>query len=76
MVRDAVGFEKAMVAKQIQSLAMGTIYFEDYRLMQGVWMPFIHTIILPELTYFPLNKHYFHRLEIQAMVFDAVPRRK
>ncbi len=73
-VRDAADLRNGFQKKLMQSLAMGTIHFEDYRKVEGVWLPYVHTITLqpPELTRFPLDKNYFHRLEIQDIQFDAV----
>ncbi len=53
--------------------ATGTIYFEDYREVQGVTFSFRHTIVLPrpEATLFPLEQNFFHRLLFERVQFDG-----
>lgn len=60
--------------RDVAQVFTGTIHFEDYRSVQGVWMPFSQTIVLPkpEHTLYPLDRYYFHRLTYEAIRFDAV----
>ncbi|MEM7050914.1 MAG: hypothetical protein AAF604_14695 [Acidobacteriota bacterium] len=54
--------------------AVGTIHFTDYREVQGVWFPFVQTVIIgsPKDTEYPLDKNYFHRIEVESTAFDTV----
>ncbi len=74
-VRDTSIFENSLSKLLMRSLALGTIHYDDYRLVDGVQVPFAQTVTLPppELTRYPLDKHFFHRLDISAVSFDAVP---
>ena len=51
----------------------GTIHFEDYRAVQGVYFPFKQTVILPapENTLYPLDKYFFHQSLVESVTFDG-----
>ena len=74
-VRDAVHLYEGFAAELMKPLAKGTIHFTDYRDVSGVKVAMAHTITLPPplLTRYPLDQHYFHRLEIQEAAYDKVP---
>jgi len=75
-LRDGLAFLPPVQARLIRSVMLGTIHYDDYRDVGGVMMPFTHTVVLPppELTRYPLSEHFFHRLEIDEVRFDTVPR--
>lgn len=77
-VRDAAHLVDGFQKNIMRSLAVGTIHFEEYHEVRGVHFPFVHTITLqpPKLTRYPLAKHYFHRLEINEITFDAVTEKQ
>ncbi len=52
----------------------GTIHYENYRSVDGVQIPFVQTVTasLPENTIYPLDRYYFHRLEIDSAAFDLI----
>ena len=56
--------------------AAGTIFFEDYRDVQGVQVAFVHTVTIggPDSAQYPLEENYFHRLMTESVTFDSVPR--
>ncbi len=53
--------------------AQGTIHFEDYRDIQGVWLPFRQTVTVggPDDARAPLERNFFHRLLVEEARFDA-----
>lgn len=59
--------------------AQGTIYFSDYREVQGVWLPFVQTVKAESPkegeTAFPLSlfigKRFFHEIRILDAGFDV-----
>ncbi len=61
--------------RQAFSAAAGTIYYDSYKTVQGVMLPFKHFVLLewPDEIRFPLEENFFHRLEIGNAKFDAIP---
>lgn len=55
--------------------ATGTIFFDDYRTVQGVSVPFRQTVTLagPTGVDLPVDENYFHQLRLSSARFDAVP---
>ncbi len=54
--------------------ATGTIFFEDFRKVDGVWIPFVQTIVLDtheDLDAVP-KESWFHRLQLEHARFDQV----
>ena len=54
----------------------GSMYYGDYRDIQGVQVPFKQTVTMggPDDAEFPLDEHYMHQIILQRFSFDAVPR--
>jgi hypothetical protein len=74
-LRDAVRLAPPEQRWLMPSLALGTIHYEDYREVDGVWLPFVQTVVLPppELLPDPPREGFFHRLEIEEARFDRIP---
>jgi hypothetical protein len=74
-VRDAVSMIEGPMRAMMKSLAAGTIHFDDYRLVDGVMVPFEHTVTLaePRLTQYPVHETFYHRLVVEEVRFDPVP---
>lgn len=55
--------------------ATGTIFFDDYRTVQGVSIPFRQSVTLagPTDVDRPVDENYFHQLRLSSAQFDAVP---
>jgi hypothetical protein len=75
-VREALTRMPPFQRRLVRPLVAGTIHFEDYRDIDGVEVPFVQTVTLPppELTRYPLSKHFFHRLALESAAFDTVTR--
>lgn len=60
--------------RQAFPAAAGTIYYDSYKTVQGVTLPFKHFVLLewPEEIRFPLEQNFFHRMEISDVSFDSV----
>ncbi|MCI0415535.1 hypothetical protein L0222_22400 [bacterium] len=61
--------------RQAFPAAAGTIYYDSYKTLQGVTIPFKHFVLLewPGEIRFPLEQNFFHRVEIRQAKFNAVP---
>lgn len=59
--------------REIMMAVTGTIHFEDYREVQGVYFPFKQTVILPapENTLYPLDDYFFHQSVVSSVSFDT-----
>ncbi len=75
-VREAVPRMSPLMQKLALPLVAGTMHYEDYRDIDGIQVPFLQTVTLqpPELTRYPLSENYFHRLDLEEVRFDTVPR--
>jgi len=73
-VREGVALMPPLQQKLALPLVAGTMHFEDYREIDGVQVPFSQTVTLnpPELTRYPLEEHFFHRLTVEAASFDTL----
>ena len=60
--------------RQAFPAAAGTIYYDSYKTVQGVTLPFKHFVLVewPDEIRFPLEQNFFHRVEIRHARFDAV----
>lgn len=76
-VREAVALAPESARAIYRTLALGTMHYHDYREVEGVWIPFVQTVTLPEprLTEYPLENNFFHRLVIEEARFDTVDER-
>ena len=74
-LREAIQLASGPMATVYRSVAAGTIHYDDYREVGGVMVPFEQTVTLPppELTEYPLEASFFHRLVAKRVRFDTVP---
>ena len=49
------------------------MHFSDYRKVQGVLVPFQQTVTIgaPETARAPSDRHFLHRITLQAVIFDS-----
>lgn len=75
-VRDLASMNTGAARALMRTLATGTIHFDDYRMVDGVMIPFVQTVTLPEpvLTQYPIDENFLHRLVVDEARFDTVPR--
>jgi hypothetical protein len=54
--------------------AAGTIHYDDYRMVDGVYVAFRQTVTLDPVdeTEYPLDEHFFHQLVLEQARFDTV----
>lgn len=74
-LRDAVDFSSRWMAPLLRIAAVGTMHYGDYRMIDGVLVPFRQTVTLGRPTGAPasLDEGYLHRLTVESVRFDTVP---